>query len=128
MNLLLDTHLLVWTATRPERLSARAREHLSDPGNSLFFSAVSIWEIGIKRRLERLDFQLDPERLRDQLLANAYREIDFTSRHGLAVQDLPLLHRDPFDRALIAQARHEGLMLMTADHDIGLYQDAILKV
>ena len=89
MNLLLDTHLLVWTATRPERLSRRARLEFENPENALFFSAVSIWEIGIKRRLERLDFQLDPERLRDQLLDNGYEEIDFTSRHGLAVQALP---------------------------------------
>ena len=128
MNILLDTHLLVWTATRPERLSARARSFLEDPRNLLFFSAVSIWEIGIKRRLERLDFQLDPERLRNQLLANGYNEIDFTSLHGLAVQALPLLHRDPFDRALIAQARCENLVLMTADRDITLYQEAILAV
>ncbi len=128
MNILLDTHLLVWTATRPERLSARARSYLEDPRNLLFFSAVSIWEIGIKRRLERLDFQLDPERLRNQLLANGYNEIDFTSLHGLAVQALPLLHRDPFDRALIAQARCENLVLMTADRDITLYQEAILAV
>lgn len=128
MNLLLDTHLLVWTATRPERLSGRARTHLSEPTNTLFFSAVSIWEIGIKRRLDRLDFQLDPQRLRDQLLMNDYRELDFTSRHGIAVQDLPPLHRDPFDRALIAQARCEGLMLMTADSDIIRYGQAILKV
>ncbi|MBU2379068.1 MAG: type II toxin-antitoxin system VapC family toxin [Alphaproteobacteria bacterium] len=128
MNILLDTHLLVWTATRPERLSARARSFLEDPRNLLFFSAVSIWEIGIKRRLERLDFQLDPERLRNQLLANGYNEIDFTSLHGLAVQALPQLHRDPFDRALIAQARCEDLVLMTADRDITLYQEAILAV
>lgn len=128
MNILLDTHLLVWTATRPERLSARARSYLEDPRNLLFFSAVSIWEIGIKRRLERLDFQLDPERLRNQLLANGYNEIDFTSLHGLAVQALPLLHRDPFDRALIAQARCENLVLMTADRDITLYQEAVLAV
>ncbi|MDK2748469.1 MAG: type II toxin-antitoxin system VapC family toxin [Brevundimonas sp.] len=128
MNILLDTHLLVWTATRPERLSAGARSYLEDPRNLLFFSAVSIWEIGIKRRLERLDFQLDPERLRNQFLANGYNEIDFTSLHGLAVQALPLLHRDPFDRALIAQARCENLVLMTADRDITLYQEAILAV
>jgi PIN domain nuclease of toxin-antitoxin system len=128
VKLLLDTHLLVWTATRPERLSARARSFLEDPRNLLFFSAVSIWEIGIKRRLERLDFQLDPERLRNQFLANGYNEIDFTSLHGLAVQALPLLHRDPFDRALIAQARCENLVLMTADRDITLYQEAILAV
>jgi PIN domain nuclease of toxin-antitoxin system len=128
VNILLDTHLLVWTATRPERLSARARSFLEDPRNLLFFSAVSIWEIGIKRRLERLDFQLDPERLRNQLLANGYNEIDFTSLHGLAVQALPQLHRDPFDRALIAQARCEDLVLMTADRDITLYQEAILAV
>lgn len=128
MNILLDTHLLIWTATRPERLSRQARDHISDADNALFFSAISIWEIGIKRGLERLDFQLDPDRLRRLLLANDYKEIDFSSRHGVAVQALPPLHRDPFDRALIAQARCERLMLMTADRDIGLYEEAILKV
>ena len=128
MNLLLDTHLLVWTATRPERLSARARALLDDPANTLFFSAVSIWEIGIKRRLDRLDFQLDPSRLRGQLLVNDYRELDFISRHGIAVQDLPLLHRDPFDRALIAQARSEDLTLMSSDSDIADYGHPVLKV
>lgn len=113
---------------RPERLSQAARARLVDPANILFFSAVSIWEIGIKRKLDRLDFRVDPKKLRDLLLANDYREVDLTSRHGLAVQDLPLLHRDPFDRALIAQAVCEGLTLITADADIGRYDGPILKV
>lgn len=128
MNLLLDTHLLVWTATRAGRLSASARQHISDPENTLWFSAVSIWEIGIKRRLERPDFQIDPQRLRDQLLLNLYIEIGLTSDHGIAVQALPILHRDPFDRALIAQATCEGLTLLTADRDIARYPGPILKV
>lgn len=128
MNILLDTHLLIWTATRPERLTPAARAHLGDPDNVLFFSAVSVWEIGIKRELQRLDFQIDSQKLRDLLLANDYQEVDLTSRHGLAVQDLPLLHRDPFDRALIAQAVCEGLTLITADADIARYQGPILKV
>lgn len=128
MNILLDTHLLIWTAMRPERLSQAARARLVDPANILFFSVVSIWEIGIKRKLDRLDFRVDPKKLRDLLLANDYREVDLTSRHGLAVQDLPLLHRDPFDRALIAQAVCEGLTLITADADIGRYDGPILKV
>lgn len=128
MNLLLDTHLLVWTATRSDRLSVTAREHINNPANALWFSAVSIWEIGIKRRLERPDFQIDPERLRDRLLHNLYGEIDLTSDHGIAVQSLPPLHRDPFDRVLIAQAVCEDLTLLTADQDIARYPGPILKV
>ncbi len=128
MNLLLDTHLLVWTASRSDRLSPVARELIGNPDNVLWFSAVSIWEIGIKRRLERPDFQIDPERLRNQLLQNRYLEIDLTSEHGIAVQALPLLHRDPFDRALIAQATCEDLTLLTADRDIARYPGPILRV
>jgi PIN domain nuclease of toxin-antitoxin system len=128
VNILLDTHLLIWAATRPNRLSAAARELITDPSNMLWFSAVSIWEVGIKRMLDRADFQVDPERLRNLLVRNQYIQIDFTSDHGIAVQDLPMLHRDPFDRALIAQAAWEGLTLLTVDRDIALYPGPILKV
>lgn len=128
MNLLLDTHLILWTADDSPRLSHAARGLIGDPANTLHFSAISIWEIGIKRKLDRPDFQFDPNRFRDLLRLAHYVEIDFTSAHGLAVLDLPLLHRDPFDRALIAQAACEGLTLLSSDRHITQYRGPVLEV
>ncbi|MDP2811243.1 MAG: type II toxin-antitoxin system VapC family toxin [Rhodocyclaceae bacterium] len=127
MNLLLDTHILLWAAGQPEKLSARARELLLDPANTLAFSSASLWEIVIKRGLGRADFNVDPRRLWRMLLAHGYREITVTSEHTLAVGELPDLHRDPFDRVLIAQARVEGLLLLTADEAVASYGDGIVK-
>lgn len=128
MNLLLDTHLILWTAIGSPKLSPSARALIGDASNTLHFSAISIWEIGIKRKLERQDFQFEPQRIRDRLLLNLYVEIDFTSEHGLAVQALPLLHRDPFDRALIAQAVCEGLTLLSSDARIAQYKGPVVTV
>ena len=128
MNLLLDTHILLWAAGQPEKLPAQARELLLDPANSLAFSSASLWEIVIKRGLGRPDFNVDPRRLWRLLLANGYREITVSCEHTLAVGDLPDLHRDPIDRILIAQARVEGLLLLTADAVVGNYGDGICKV
>jgi PIN domain nuclease of toxin-antitoxin system len=123
-----DTHLLLWTAGEPRKLPKAAREIMDDPANELFFSAVSIWEVAIKRGLGKADFQADPRRIRDLLLLNQYREVPLTSQHGLAVLNLPPIHRDPFDRALIAQATSEGIVLLTADDNIGQYPGPIRKV
>jgi PIN domain nuclease of toxin-antitoxin system len=123
-----DTHLLLWTAGEPRKLPKAAREIMDDPANELFFSAVSIWEVAIKRGLGKADFQADPRRIRDLLLLNQYREVPLTSEHGLAVLNLPPIHRDPFDRALIAQATSEGIVLLTADDNIGQYPGPIRKV
>lgn len=128
MNLLLDTHILLWAAGQPERLAPRARERLLDPVNSLAFSSASLWEIVIKRGLGRSDFNVDPRRLWRLLLANGYRELSVTTEHTLAIGDLPDLHRDPFDRILIAQARVEGLLLLTADEAVGRYGEGICKI
>lgn len=128
MNFMPDTHLLLWTAGEPRKLPKAAREILSDPANDLFFSAVSIWEIAIKRGLGKPDFQADPNRIRQLLLVNQYREVPLTGGHGLAVLNLPPIHRDPFDRILIAQAMTEGITLLTADADIAKYPGPILKV
>jgi PIN domain nuclease of toxin-antitoxin system len=128
VNLLLDTHLLIWTAANSPRLSAKARALIEDPAHTLFFSSVSIWEIAIKRRKDRPDFPIDARRLRNLLLQNGFVEIDLTSDHGIIAADLPLHHHDPFDRALIAQARHEGLGLLTSDTTVAGYSDTILKV
>lgn len=128
MNLLLDTHLLLWAASAPERLSNTARDFLLDPANGLVFSAASLWEVCIKRALGRTDFNVDPRRLWRMLLVSGYRELPVTSEHSVAVLDLPPLHKDPFDRILIAQARAENLQLLTVDSAVANYGMGIQKV
>jgi PIN domain nuclease of toxin-antitoxin system len=128
LNLLLDTHLLLWAASEPQRLSAKARTLLLDPANQLVFSSASLWEISIKNGLDRSDFNVDLRRLWRMLLVNGYRELPVTSEHSVAVNDLPLLHKDPFDRILVAQARMEGLTLLTADKLVAKYGDPVRKV
>lgn len=127
MKLLLDTHVLLWAANDPQRLSETTRTLLLEPANTLYFSAVSLWEIVIKRGLGRSDFIVDPHRLRRLLLANGYNELAVNSEHVLQVDRLPLLHKDPFDRLLIAQAQTEALLLVTVDRMVLQYQDAILS-
>lgn len=128
MNLLLDTHLLLWAAGESERLSPKARALLLDPANHLVFSSASLWEISIKNGLDRADFNVDPRRLWRMLLVNGYRELPITSEHTVAVNDLPPLHKDPFDRILVAQARVEGLTLLTADKAVAKYGEGVRKV
>jgi PIN domain nuclease of toxin-antitoxin system len=121
MKLLLDTHLLLWAAGAPERLSRPARALLGARGNSLIFSAASIWEIVIKAGLGRADFQVEPQRLRRELLLHGYEELPISGEHALALRTLPALHKDPFDRILFAQARCEAMTLVTADRDLAAY-------
>ncbi len=128
MKLLLDTHLLVWAAHSPDRLSRQARSMLSDPSNQLVFSAASIWEIAIKYELNRTAFQAHPRVLRRGLIENEYIELPVTSEHTLAVSALPPLHKDPFDRLLIAQATVEGILLLTADAAVARYPGPVRKV
>lgn len=128
MNLLLDTHILLWSAGQPDKLSTLARSLLLDASNKLFFSSASIWEIVIKRGLGRDDFKVDPCRLKRLLIISGYEEITVSSEHALAVDTLPTLHKDPFDRILIAQARTEGMMLLTVDGQIIRYGDGIISV
>ena len=128
MRLLLDTHILLWSAGQPDKLSDEARSLLLDTSNRLFFSAASIWEIVIKRGLGRDDFKVDPLRLLKQLVINGYEEVAVSADHALAVEVLPPLHKDPIDRILIAQARTEGMLLVTADCQVSLYGDGIMTV
>lgn len=128
MKLLLDTHLLLWAAGSPEKLSGTARELILDNGNTLFFSSASIWEIVIKKGLGRDDFRVDPARLRTLLVANGYEEMAVESDHVLAVDLLPPVHKDPFDRILLAQARVERVLLMTGDTQILTYGDGVVAV
>ncbi len=125
MKFLLDTHLLLWAALSPERLSATATALLQDEQNMPLFSAVSIWEVAIKSALGREDFRVDPGRLRRGLQDNGWEEVPVTSDHAVATMRLPSLHKDPFDRLLIAQASVEGIMLLTADRAVSRYPGSI---
>lgn len=128
MKLLLDTHILLWAAGRSRRLSVAARKLLNDPQHELIFSAVSFWEITIKNSLARDDFAVDPHVLRRGLLDHGYVELPVTSQHAAHVATLPALHRDPFDRMLVAQALTEGITLVTADAVVARYPGPIRKV
>ncbi|MFA7346629.1 MAG: type II toxin-antitoxin system VapC family toxin [Desulfurivibrionaceae bacterium] len=128
MKLLLDTHLLLWAAGSPGQLPAKARILMEDLHNELLFSAASLWEIVIKRSLGRADFQVDARVLRRGLLDNGYQELAITSEHAVFIDSLPLLHKDPFDRILVAQATVEGITLLTADVLVAQYPDPVQKV
>lgn len=128
MSYLLDTHILLWAAAGSDRLTSAARRLIGDPANTLVFSAASLWEIAIKSGLGRDDVQVDAKRLRTGLRDNGYVELPVTGAHAAAVADLPPLHRDPFDRLLIAQARIEGLELVTADRIVAQYGGSIRLV
>ncbi|MHB1841219.1 MAG: type II toxin-antitoxin system VapC family toxin [Acidobacteriaceae bacterium] len=125
MKLLLDTHLLLWAAGDPSRMSGTARILLDDPDNELMFSAASLWEIAIKRGLDRDDFKVDARLLRRGLLDNGYGELPIASEHAVAIDGLPPIHKDPFDRILIAQATVEGITLATTDPLVAQYPGPI---
>ena len=125
MNLLLDTHIVL-RAARGVDLGAGLRRLLEDPANRLVFSAASIWEIAIKSGLGRPDFDVPSGVFRRGLLEAGYEELPVTGAHVAALQGLPALHRDPFDRILVAQAMVESLTLLTADRTILAYPGPIL--
>lgn len=128
MRYLLDTHLLLWAAGDPDRLSDGARELLVDPENVVLFSVASIWEATIKASLGRRDFALDVGELREGLRDAGYLEVPVLGEHALGVTALPALHRDPFDRLLVAQARHERVTLVTSDRVVASYGGSIVLV
>jgi PIN domain nuclease of toxin-antitoxin system len=128
MKLLLDTHLILWAAKGDEKLSSAAEKMISDPENELLFSPVSIWEMTIKNALKRPDFKANTRLIRRGMLDNGYSELPMTSEHALCVDTLPEIHRDPFDRILIAQAKSEGILLLTADRLLDQYGDPVRVV
>lgn len=128
MKLLLDTQLLLWAAAEPKRLKIATRRLLQDPRHALVFSAASVWEVAIKTSLGRKDFVVDPRVFRRGLLDNGYEELAISGAHAAAVLDLPPLHRDPFDRLLVAQAQVEGITLLTADTIVAKYPGPIRRV
>jgi len=128
MKLLLDTHLLLWAAQGFECLPPDAQRLMGTPENDLFFSVASLWEIVIKRGLGRDDFKADPRVLRRSLLDNGYKELPIHSEHAVAIDALPPIHKDPFDRLLVAQAIVEGITLLTADARVAEYPGPIQRV
>jgi PIN domain nuclease of toxin-antitoxin system len=121
MKFLLDTHLLLWISTNPKRLSQAALSIIENIDNELFYSAGSLWEIVIKNSLGRDDFSVDTHQIRRGLIDNGYQELPITSEHTMFIAHLPPLHKDPFDRLMIAQATVEGMCLLTTDKTIAEY-------
>lgn len=123
MRLLLDTHALLWWMARLPRLGVAARAAIDSPASDVHVSAVTASEIAIKKALGKLTA---PDDLQEQVISNGFTELRLTIAHGLAMGELPLHHKDPFDRMLIAQARVEGLTLVTSDRAMSDYDVPIL--
>ena len=128
MRLLLDTQIVLWLAAEPEKLPPGAVGLLADPDAGIAFSVVNLWEVAIKRSLNRPTFQINPRRLRERMITTGFTELAVTGEHALEVEHLPLIHRDPFDRLLVAQALTEGLTLLTTDRLLDGYPGDIRRV
>ena len=122
MRLLLDTHILLWWLADSPPLSAQARVTIADPENTVFVSAVSLWEIWLKQSLGKLQL---PSDFMEKLAAESFENLPLTASQTRQVSVLPWHHRDPFDRMLIAQAQVEKLVLLTADEALAAYGDAV---
>ena len=121
MKLLLDTHLLLWIVSDSPRLPAAAREAVEDSRAEVLFSVASIWEVAIKIRLRQTDMRWEATVLRRGLLENGFGEVPITGEHALGIATLPSIHKDPFDRMLVAQAMANGILLMTSDPMLARY-------
>ena len=128
MRILLDTHILIWAITMPERLASYAQAAILDAENEVLFSAASIWEIAIKAALRRADFVARPEIVAHEALDIGFAELPVRSAAACRVAELPLLHRDPFDRLLIAQSIEEPAILYTADDLLTGYSELVQRV
>ena len=126
MKILLDTNILLWAAANT--LPSSAAKYVLDDSNDLFFSPASIWEVVIKQGLNRSDFNADPHLLYSALIDNGYEELNITSEHTLLTGTLPMIHKDPFDRLLVAQSIAEGISLLTSDDLIASYPAPIILV
>jgi PIN domain nuclease of toxin-antitoxin system len=125
MRLLVDTHVLLWAAAEPDRLPPSFRDRIESPDNEVLFSAVSIWEIAIKQQIGRLPLSVTPEEIADAAVRMGFDELPVTSAHAAGIRRLPLHHRDPFDRLLVAQAIHEPARLLTSDEVLAQYSDLV---
>jgi PIN domain nuclease of toxin-antitoxin system len=128
MRILLDTHIPIWAITTPERLETEARAAILDAANDVLFSAASIWEIAIKTTLSRRDFGVQPLIVAEEARDIGFIELPVYSRVAATVRNLPPIHRDPFDRLLVAQAITEPAVLFTADGQLLAYSELVRRV
>jgi PIN domain nuclease of toxin-antitoxin system len=128
VRILLDTHVLLWALVEPERLDVETRETIRSTVNEVLFSAVSIWEIAIKAALRRDDFVVNPIEIVREAHNAGLMELVLRSSAALLVADMPLLHRDPFDRVLVAQAIAEPAFLYTADPRLAPYSELVREI
>jgi PIN domain nuclease of toxin-antitoxin system len=126
MRVLLDTHILLWALGAPAKLPPQARQAILDPTNEIWFSAASIWEIAIKSQLRRRDFVADAAEIAGAAVDSGFDELPVRAQHGALTARLPLHHRDPFDRLLVAQAMTEPSHLLTVDTALRRYSDLVL--
>jgi PIN domain nuclease of toxin-antitoxin system len=128
MRILLDTHVLLWALGTPRKLDPATRVTLEDPAVDVFFSAASIWEIAIKARLGRTDFAVRPAAIVKAAVDTGFTELPVGSAAAALVADLPLHHRDPFDRLLVAQVMTEPINLYTVDDHLVPYSDLVIRI
>lgn len=121
MNYLLDTHILLWTLVDPDKAPSPMRRIVENTENRVWFSAASIWEIAIKHSLAKAGFAVEPQAIWRAARETGLEELAVTAEHAIAVDSLPLLHKDPFDRLLVAQARAEGMKLLSVDPQVNAY-------
>jgi PIN domain nuclease of toxin-antitoxin system len=124
----LDTHLLIWALDEYDRLPAEIRDLLQDPTNEIMFSAVSIWEIAIKARLGKTSFAVRPTEIAASAIATGFIELPLRWQAAAAIADLPMHHRDPFDRAIVAQAISEPVHLYTVDRKLIPYSPLVRAI
>lgn len=128
MRLLLDTQIMLWALTGSSRLRAVARDLIADPANDIYVSTASIWEIAIKHALGRGDMPVSGARVAELCAAAGYRELPVAWQHAVAVESLPALHADPFDRILVAQAVTEPMRLLSRDATVAGYGAMVMAV
>jgi len=128
MIYLVDTHILVWLSMKSGRLNQVTKDLLTDRNNEIYFSAISIFEIAVKQQLSKVGFDIDASAVRRAILDEGFLELVVNGLHAAFVVTLPPIHKDPFDRLLVAQANVEGMTLITADDLVAQYPGPILKI
>lgn len=128
MRILLDTHLLLWAMAASRKLPPTVKAQVLDPANDIYFSAASLWEIAIKRGLRRNDFRIDLDALMAALRESGFLELPIAAMHAIGVAQLPPIHKDPFDRLLVAQSMAEPMTLLTNDATLADYWDGVKVV
>jgi PIN domain nuclease of toxin-antitoxin system len=128
MNLLLDTHIALWAIADDRRLPKEAAKWIEDDANSIWVSAVSVWEITIKHMLAKKNMPISGRQALGYFREAGYRLLDIRSEHAVAIEDLPAIHSDPFDRMLLAQAEVEPLKLLTSDVLLAKYGKSVIAV